>query len=234
MKNIATNLTNEDLLKLHEDVPADHYDRVIRKSFLSKIWHGTRFNHVLKAIKKVDGPILDIGCHGGTFTKRILSTIGNKDLYGIDISPNAVALASKKIPSGHFQVADAQSLPFGDSYFSAVFCLEVLEHIDNPGAVLEGIKRVLKPGGYALILVPTDNFLFRLGWFIWNLYSPVWKHVHVQSFRGQSLEEMISKTGLEVLSSKTFNFGMLKLVVVKKHSRCSFSKRSDANNSCYL
>lgn len=216
MKNAAINLTNEDLLKLHEDVPADHYDRVIKTSLPSKVWHGTRFRHVLKALKKVKGPVLDIGCHGGTFTKKILSTIGGGEIYGIDISPKAVALASRRIPSGHFQIADAQNLPFKDGYFSAVFCLEVLEHIDNPRDVLEGMKRVLKPDGYALILVPTDNFLFRLGWFVWNLYSPVWKHVHVQSFRGKSLEEMISKTGLEVLSSKTFNFGMLKLVVVRK------------------
>lgn len=209
-------LTNEELLKLHEDVPADHYDRVIRQNLFSKIWHGTRFREVLKEVRPVEGAVLDIGCHGGTFTKRILSKLKSKKIFGIDISPNAVALASKRIPFGNFKVADAQKIPFKDNYFSAVFCLEVLEHIDDPLAVLSGIKRVLGPKGYGVILVPTDNILFRIGWFVWSLYSPVWNHVHVQSFQKETLEKLMKKIGLKIIRVKTFNLGMLKLIVFEK------------------
>lgn len=216
MADTAINLTKEKLVSLHQEVPADHYDRVIKHNLPSRIWHGSRFYQVMQVVKAVDGPVLDIGCHGGTFTKRLLGGIGSQEIFGVDISPKAIALAAKRMPFGSFQVADAQKLPFQDNYFSAVFCLEVLEHIDNPAAVLTGIRRVLKPGGYAVVLVPTDNLLFRVGWFIWNLYSPVWKHVHIQSFCGQRLEKMIRKAGLEIITVKTFNLGMLKIIIFQK------------------
>ena len=55
--------------------------------------------------------------------------------------------------------ADAASLPFGDSSFDAVICLEVLEHVPAPAAVLGEIARVMKSGGAAWISMP---FLYPL------------------------------------------------------------------------
>lgn len=62
---------NKSLLEIHEDVPADHYDKGIRKNLFQKYWHFTRFEEVLKNINPVYGPVLDIGCHSGTFTAKI-------------------------------------------------------------------------------------------------------------------------------------------------------------------
>lgn len=50
--------------------------------------------------------------------------------------------------------ADAANLPFGDSSIDNVICLEVIEHLREPGTALAEIKRVLKPGGRAWISVP--------------------------------------------------------------------------------
>lgn len=53
-----------------------------------------------------------------------------------------------------FAVADAAALPFGNGVFDAAVCSEVLEHLFDPGAGLDEIRRVLRLGGYALITVP--------------------------------------------------------------------------------
>jgi arsenite methyltransferase len=50
-----------------------------------------------------------------------------------------------------FQVGDAQSLPYDDNTFDKVFCVEALENVADPLKVLAEIKRVLKPGGVAVI-----------------------------------------------------------------------------------
>lgn len=207
---------HKTLIEIHEDVPANHYDRGIKNNLFQKFWHWRRFSEVLNVAAVVNGPILDIGCHGGTFTQKILSKLGSKKIYGIDISPKAIELAQRKIPYGHFQVADAGNIPFKSNFFDATFCLEVLEHVDNPQEVALEIKRVLKKKGYAVILVPTDNMLFKIVWFLWTLYFPVWRHAHVQSFAGRNLESLIKETGLNIERVKTFNMGMLKLVVARK------------------
>jgi len=50
--------------------------------------------------------------------------------------------------------ADAAYLPFADGTFSAVACLEVLEHVRMPDQVLAEIARVLRPGGVAYVSMP--------------------------------------------------------------------------------
>jgi len=51
-------------------------------------------------------------------------------------------------------VGDIHDLPFKESTVDAVICLSVLEHVENPLKAMSEIRRVLKPGGYALIYVP--------------------------------------------------------------------------------
>lgn len=207
---------HKTLLEIHEDVPANHYDQGIKKNIFQKYWHWRRFTEVLKEVEPTSEPILDLGCHSGTFTERVLSKIGTKQVYGIDVSPSAISLAAKRIPYGKFVIGDATSLPYENNFFNEVFCLEMLEHVDDPIAVLKESKRVLKKGGKMLILVPSDNNFFKLVWFIWTLYYHHWRHAHVQSYRNDLLEKVIKEVGFKVLKVKTFNSGMLKLIVCQK------------------
>lgn len=206
------NTATKTLLELHEDVPADHYDLAIANNIFQNYWHLRRFTEVDKFVTATSGNVLDIGCHGGLFTSRLRKKIGSRKIYGIDISASAVKKAGERIPDGSFRIADAEDLPFKNKFFSAVFCLEVLEHVDHPEKVLSEIKRILSKGGYGIILVPTDNLLFRMIWFLWNLKYKVWTHTHVQSFTNSKLEDLIKEKGFKIINSKTFHLGMLKLV----------------------
>src|SRR5437868_3362364 len=151
--------SHKTLQEIHEDVPAEHYDRGIKRNVFQKFWHSQRFKKVTSVVKPVDGPFLDVGCHAGTFTSKILKNIKSKKVYGIDISPEAIRLAQKRIPYGKFRVGNAEELPYKSDFFEAVFCLEMLEHVDDPQAVLSEIRRVMKKGGYGVILVPLENRL---------------------------------------------------------------------------
>lgn len=50
--------------------------------------------------------------------------------------------------------ADIQALPFEDSYFDAIICSHVLEHVPDDTAAMRELRRVLKPTGWAVISVP--------------------------------------------------------------------------------
>lgn len=207
---------NKSLLEIHEDVPADHYDKGIKHNLFQKYWHWRRFVEVLKVLKPIEGPILDVGCHSGTFTEHLLKKVQTKKVYGIDISSPAIKLAKKRLPFGNFQVADVAKLPFKDNFFEAAFCLEVLEHIDDPVTALKEIRRVLKKGSKLYILVPSDNKLFKVIWLLWTLYYPHWRHAHVQSYSKATLENLLTQIGFKVVQVKSFNSGMLKLVICQK------------------
>jgi len=49
---------------------------------------------------------------------------------------------------------DIHRMPFEDNHFDALLCNHVLEHVQDDGVALAEIRRVLKPGGFAILQVP--------------------------------------------------------------------------------
>ena len=56
-------------------------------------------------------------------------------------------------------VADAMNMPMEDKYYDNVWCFQVLEHVNDPLALLKESHRVLKVGGKAIFSVPQTNIL---------------------------------------------------------------------------
>lgn len=215
---------NNDLTaeELHKSVPANWYNESLKVDPFQRFWHKTRFKVVASVIEKVNGQVLDIGSNDGTFSKVILDNSKATKLIGIDVIKKTVDWANshwKKTGKMKFMVADAHKLPFKKESFSAVFALEVLEHVFNPVKVLIDIKRVLKKNGYAVFLVPSDNLLFRIIWFFWLKFYPrgkIWRDTHIQTYRDNNLVKVSKKAGFEIEIDKKFLLGMLHLVKVRK------------------
>jgi ubiquinone/menaquinone biosynthesis C-methylase UbiE len=94
--------------------------------------------------------ILDLGCARGRFV-RALSASGAR-VVGVDRSWELLRTALDGPGGGSFVLSTATRLPFADSIFDGIVCIEVIEHIPELGAALSEIARVLMPGGRAIII----------------------------------------------------------------------------------
>lgn len=65
-----------------------------------------------------------------------------------------------KYPTGT-QNIDITNLPYKDADFDAIICIHVLEHIPDDRKAMRELSRVLKPDGWAIILVPMDKHLMK-------------------------------------------------------------------------
>ncbi|MBI2268188.1 MAG: class I SAM-dependent methyltransferase [Candidatus Blackburnbacteria bacterium] len=221
MGNLAVSVTYKRAVDLHQHVPPDWYARSIKENVLQWFWHTTRFKEVSGLIEKAGGRVLDIGCADGTFTKVVLSQSGASEVVGIDILPKSVAYAKRRFARSKklsFRVADAHKLPFPSRSFDAVFCLETLEHVADPDMVISEIYRVLKDDGYAIILVPSENLIFRFAvWPLWTLWrGRIWKGTHIQNLSTKELLAKMDNGKFEIKEYKKFLLGMLQVIKVAK------------------
>ncbi|HIH26256.1 class I SAM-dependent methyltransferase [Candidatus Woesearchaeota archaeon] len=102
--------------------------------------------------------ILDIGCFTGYLMDRLKKN--NNDVFGVDISKNAVALAKKKgLRCYHGDIDNG--LRFNDKSFDIIVMGEIIEHIFDTDKVIKEISRMLKDNGEVIITTPNIACLNR-------------------------------------------------------------------------
>ena len=102
--------------------------------------------------------VLDLGCGVGLHAIDLVKS--GYRVWGLDISPKAIKLASKNAKDAkvniNFTVGSMKrKLPFKNSFFDGVVCLRVLNHGTESeiASVINEIYRVLKPNGCVVISV---------------------------------------------------------------------------------
>lgn len=129
--------------------------------------------------------VLDVGCGGGLLAEEF-ARLGC-DVIGLDQSVPTLAAAREHARRGKLGIdyieGSANALPFPDAHFDVVSCCDVLEHVDDPAAVLGEISRVLRPEG--MFLFDTINRTMRSKLLAikimqdWRLTRLMPRHVHV-------------------------------------------------------
>jgi ubiquinone/menaquinone biosynthesis C-methylase UbiE len=129
-----------------------------------------------------DDVVLDCGCGYGYVT-RILALTSEAKIVALDPDANRlVAIDSDRSMRGRVQtiVGDAQGLPFEDNAFTRVVCSEVLEHLDDDGAAMSELFRVLIPGGIAVITIPSRSYPWS-----WDPINGTLKRMGGRQLRGE-------------------------------------------------
>ena len=106
---------------------------------LSSLAHQLRSETARLLLGRDDARVLDIGCGAKPYLPLVASYA--EHYVGVD--------AADGPDVDH--VAPAENLPLEDESFDLVLCTQVLEHVQDPAAVLSEIHRVLRPHGAALI-----------------------------------------------------------------------------------
>jgi ubiquinone/menaquinone biosynthesis C-methylase UbiE len=134
----------------------------------------------------INGRILDAGCGDGRDCK-IFSERGF-EVTGIDLTPEFLEIARKKVPNGNFLNMDLRSLVFRDNYFNGIWSCASIVHINRDGVYqfLTEAKRVLKDKGILYLAAKEGNLgqNSRKSFFFYNK---------------EDIEKLIRDTGFDVI-----------------------------------
>jgi SAM-dependent methyltransferase len=139
--------------KTHEDDPVDYY----YKPLTGRIYR-SRLQLVAGLLGGGYGSLLEIGYGSGIFLPELA---GRTDrLVAIDIHGQAEPVERMLDQLGvraELVHASLFELPFADGELDALVCVSVLEHITELGRALDEFRRVLAPGGVAVLGFPVRN-----------------------------------------------------------------------------
>jgi len=149
--------------------------------------------------------VLDVATGTGAVARELLRQKGCA-VIGVDQSPEMLAVARERLPATVKLVeASAEHLPFEDASFDALTVTYLLRYVDNPGATLAELARVVRAGGTVASLefaVPAG--LWRPLWRAYvgavlpaagRIVSPGWHEVG--DFLGDSIREFWRRYPLE-------------------------------------
>ena len=146
-----------------------------------------------------DRPVLDLGCGSGDF----LLACRRKGWNTIGIEQPEAPAMKRLNELGISVVAPDQMESIDSNSINTVTAWHVLEHLPEPRATLDEVRRILKPGGRLVIEVPNfSSWQARLS-------GPDWFHIdvprHLLHFDRSSLTRLLDEAGFEADSWSTFS-----------------------------
>ena len=190
-----------------EDLIASYSNALDKKHHLQNELRITSFEYALKKITKKLGirvddeniNAIDIGCASGAFLLAA-SRLTNWSVEGIEPSKQLAEFGIKqyglKIKQGLFQIED-----YRNKRLDVISLWDVLEHVNEPGQLINNIADSLNGGGYLIINVPNlDSVFARLLGYSWPFYLAV----HIHYFNNQTMKKILSKHDLDICYSKAY------------------------------
>ncbi len=159
------------------------------------------FKHLLRGTHVISGAkILDVGCGNGSFLSKMQAA--GMDAHGVEFSPDGAKEAQRRGLNVKCGTLEQQKHP--SNSFDVVTLNHVFEHVPNPVGTLREIKRILKPGGRAIIAVPNARSLAA------KLFGRYWAALdtprHLSVHTPKAMRIAAKKTGLALKGVRYISF----------------------------
>ncbi len=211
-KNTTANVDPEEVAKF-EKLASRWWDRNSEFKPLHDI-NPLRANWIDKLAPVAEQKVLDVGCGGGILCEALAQR--GAVVTGIDMGEAPLAVGNlHKLESGvevDYRKSTAEDFARDQgATFDTVTCLEMLEHVPNPGSVVAACADLTKPGGtvfFSTINRNPKSYLFAVIGVEYVLRMlPKGTHEYGKFIRPAELGQWIREAGLEIdqMTGLTYN-----------------------------
>ena len=159
---------------------------------------------LIERLRKPVGRVLDVGCGEGGAAAALRAADASQ-IVGIELLPEPAAVAARAYDE--VLVGDAaECLPRLSGAFDTLLANDVLEHLYDPLALLEGLRGVAAPGAWLNVSVPNASHVSLLGDLIFRgtfNYQPHGHRdaTHLRWFTRRDIAALVTEAGWTVLGT---------------------------------
>jgi SAM-dependent methyltransferase len=136
--------------------------------------------------------ILDVGCGDGIFLD--LARAAGHETCGLELNEVAANKARAKGHTIYARLLDQLDRDQTSGGFNLISLFQVLEHVPNPVTIIRDAARLLEPGGYISVAVPSEEGVYRFS--PWDPHQ--WPPHHLSRWRLADLRNLARAAGLSL------------------------------------
>lgn len=178
---------------------------IIPQAFIHPLdnYHDQEREDVLALLPQAIASLLDVGCGSGRFGARVKKERGCR-VVGVELDPSAAAKAASRLDKViQGDILKAQL----DEKFDVITCNDLLEHLEDPNALLHILKKHLQPAGLLLLSVPNVGHWSIID----DLLAGHWDYIpagllcisHLRFFTRKSIIDLMTACGWHVIRVET-------------------------------
>ena len=147
--------------------------------------------------------VLDIGCDTGRFG-QVLQIKKNCTVDGVEPYLPAAEVAQTRLNQVFIRAIDNEKSFDGLINYNAILFLDVLEHLQNPWAVIKGAMTVLQPSGTIHIVVPNIGHISVVRRLLQGRFEysdcGIMDRTHLRWFTPRSLTQLLEEASFEEIT----------------------------------
>jgi 2-polyprenyl-6-hydroxyphenyl methylase/3-demethylubiquinone-9 3-methyltransferase len=202
------NVSNEEVNKFSQ-LSSKWWDLQGELSTLHDI-NPTRIAFIEQFLTLKDKNVLDLGCGGGILTEGLAKK--GAIMTGLDASFELIEVAKAHAITQSLSITYHHGLveAFESPLFDVIVCMEMLEHVPDPHAILSACKRLLKPDGLLFLstLNRTPTAFFKaivLGEYVLDLL-PRETHSYESFIKPSELRDMLESMDFSVMDIQGLSY----------------------------
>lgn len=176
---------------------AEYHHEALAEAEGRHFWFVARCRLIVDAIRAHFGDartFLDLGCGRGAVARAVRQALPHMRVVAADVGLEGLRKGRRQAPAVEFVQADARCLPWCHA-FDVVGAFDVIEHLDDDGAALSGVHRVLRPGGGLVLTVPQHDWL----WSAADVFSG-----HRRRYTRARLRGLLERAGFILVRATSF------------------------------
>jgi SAM-dependent methyltransferase len=185
-------MEDKGLVKLYESHIRPQVVRVMGGNWANHLTPEDEDAYILRAPAPAPGPVLDLACGAGRWTRIVAKKVGAKRVVGLDLSWPMLLEGEEALPEVFFVRGNALQLPFADDMLGGVNCFNALHVFPHPEQVIREVGRCMRRDA-----VFTCSSFRRAPRGVYRYFQSRFERAaKVQAFREEDVRQWLANAGM--------------------------------------